>query len=75
MNHSAIYLLKHLERVEQKNAAWRVYIMSRIGEVQHFIVRLRVFAARKPGRVADFVSAKADELQSRRKSSSRPPRQ
>lgn len=44
MNHPAVYLLRYLEGIDQKNKAWQQYIALRSGEVQQFIDRLLAFS-------------------------------
>jgi hypothetical protein len=58
--------LSYLEKcTPPRNYFWKCYLQDRVPAIQAEIDRLRRFANRRAGKVADNVNAKADALQAR----------
>ena len=60
----AEHTLNYLERCP-RTPAWIPYVQIKQAEVRAHIIRLRAFAALKPGRVRILVNAKASQLETR----------
>ncbi len=57
--------LQYLEKIESRSHSWTTYINKRSTEVQKHIDRLRFFANCSPGKVREFCTTQANDLQER----------